>query len=277
MILVNILTLVVVASTIVALMLGDQDRGLNRSLRFREASQAVILARAGEMSAIVALRRDAVEAPESDHLKESWSSVIQRPTSISGGTFTLAITDAASRLNLNNLGQADGLLGANMAPLAAALQLDPTILARIAAATQVSGPLMQLSDLRDLGVDDATIARVAPLVTVLPGSTMVNLNTASEALIGALVGNEAAARSLIAQRTRAGFLTPQDFAGLGVTLPPGAGFTSNHYWVRTTVTMGDTTQTLTSLVARVMVDGRPDVVTLGRWRGEAAPDRLPPS
>jgi general secretion pathway protein K len=57
-------------------------------------------------------------------------------------------------------------------------------------------------------------------------------------------------------------------------MPQGAGFTSNHYWIRTTVTIGETSQTLTSLVARVVKDGRPDVVTLGRWRGPAAPDQV---
>jgi general secretion pathway protein K len=276
MILVNTLTLVALASAIVVLMMGDQERGFDRSLRFREASQAIVIARAGEMSAKAALRRDAAEAPETDHLKEPWSSVVQQRAGIAGGTFELSISDAESRFNLNNLAQAGAASAGGFAPLAGALQLDAATLARIAVMTQETGPLLRLSQLRDIGVDDATIARLAPLVTVLPGSTSVNVNTAGEPLLTALVGSQAAARMLISQRDRAGFLTPEDFSGLGLSLPSGTGFTSNHSWVRTTVTIGGTTQTLTSLVMRVTREGRPEVVTLGRWRGAAAPDQVPP-
>lgn len=276
MILVNILALIALASAIVAMMLADQEQGVDRGLRFREASQAAVLARAGEMSAVVALRRDLLEAPQSDHLKEPWAKVIQQQTAIGGGTFTLSISDAQSRFNLNNLGQAGAVPATAFASMAAALQLDPAILARIGAVIQGTGPLLRLSQLRDLGVDDATMRRLAPLVTVLPGSTPVNVNTASEALLALLTGSPAAARMLVSQRDRAGFLTPEDIAALSLSLPPSSGFTSSHYWVRTTVTVGDTSQTLTSLVMRVTRDGRSEVVTAGRWRGAAAPDQVPP-
>jgi general secretion pathway protein K len=274
MILVNILALVALAAAIVAMMLSDQETGADRSLSFREASQAAVLARAGEMSAIVALRRDAVEAPQTDHLREPWAAVIDREAAIQGGTFTLAVSDAQSRFNLNNLGQGGAFSALAIAPMAAALQLDPALLARIGAAIQENGALLRLSQLRDLGVDDATIKRLAPLVTTLPGATTVNVNTASEELLALLTGSAASAQMLVAQRKRAGFLTPEDLGALNLSMPQGAGFTSNHYWVRTTVTIGDTSQTLTSLVARVVKDGRPDVITLGRWRGPTAPDQV---
>jgi general secretion pathway protein K len=276
MILVNIVALVALASAILALMLSDQEAGVDRSLRFREASQAGVLARAGEMSAIVALRRDALEAPLTDHLREPWAQVIDREAAIRGGTFSLTITDAQSRFNINNLGQAGAFSASAFAPMAAALQIDQSILARIGAAIQQNGPLLRLSQLRDLGVDDATIARLAPLVTTLPGGTPVNVNTASEELLALLTGSPAAARMLVAQRNRAGFLTREDIGALSLSLPPGVGFTSNHYWVRTTVRIGNTPQTLTSLVARATKNGQPEVVTLGRWRGAAAPDQVPP-
>jgi general secretion pathway protein K len=275
MILVNIVALVAIASALLALMLTDQEAGVDRSLRFREASQAAILARAGETSAIVALRRDAFEAPATDHLREPWAQVVDQEAAIRGGTFTLTVTDAQSRFNLNNLrpGSAQGASAA--APLVAALQLDPGLVARIAAAVQQAGPLLNLSQLRDLGVDDATLVRLAPLVTLLPTATPVNINTASEELLALLIGSPATARMLIAQRDRAGFLTPQDIGALSLSLPPGLGFTSNHYWVRTTVTIGGTSQTLTSLVARKLRNGQPEVRSLGRWRGPSAPDLAP--
>nr|MDP9416116.1 type II secretion system minor pseudopilin GspK [Pseudomonadota bacterium] len=273
MILFNIVSLVALASAILMLMLSQGASGLDRSLRFREASQAAVLARAGETSATVALRRDAAEAPESDHLREPWAKVIQRQAAIEGGTFTLTITDAQSRFNLNNLGQGAVLTPTAAAPIAAALQLDPALAERISAAIRQGGPLQSLSQLRDFGVDEATLTRLSPLITLLPQPTPVNLNTASEDLITLMLGNAAAARMLVAQRQRAGYLTGADLTSLGLFMPPGAGFTSSYYWVRTTVTIGDTPQTLTSLLSRSVRQGRPQVTTLGRWRGATAPDQ----
>ena len=275
MILINIVALVALASSIVMLMLSTGAGGVDRSIRFREASQAAVLARAGEMSAVTALRRDAAEAPEIDHLREPWAGVVQRETAIEGGTFTLSVTDAQARFNLNNLGQETLFSAAAAAPILAALRIDPEVAARIGAAIRDAGPLARLSQLRELGLDEQTIARLAPLVTLLPQRTSINLNTASEELLALLSGNAAAAQMIVAQRNRAGFVTPSDLDAMGITPPPGAGFTSSHYWVRTTVTIGGTSQTLTSLIVRTVRDGRPDVVTLGRWRGAAAPDQVP--
>lgn len=273
MILFNIVSLVALASAILMLMLSQGATGLDRSLRFREASQAAVLARAGETSAAVALRRDAAEAPESDHLREAWAKVIERQAAIEGGTFTLAITDAQSRFNLNNLGQGGGLAATATAPIAAALQVDPALAERISAAIRQGGPLRSLSQLRDLGVDEPTIGRLAPLITLLPRTTSLNLNTASEDLIALLFGNPAAARMLVAQRQRTGYLTEADLGSLGLFMPPGAGFTSSYYWVRTSVTIGDTPQTLTSLLSRSVRQGQPQVTTISRWRGARAPDQ----
>ena len=276
MILVNIVSLVALATAIVALMMTSGAQSVDRSLRFREGSQAAVLARAGEMSAVVALRRDALEAPQTDHLREPWAQVIQRQAAIEGGTFTLAITDAQSRFNLNNLGQDLVFSGATLGPIASALRIDPQVAVRIAVTVRERGPLLRLSQLRELGLDDETIARVSPLITFLPEPTTVNLNTASEQMLELLLGSPAAARMLVSQRNRAGFVTREDLSALGFQTPPGAGFTSNHYWVRTTVTIGDTPQTLTSLLGRAVREGRPEVVTLGRWRGAAAPDQALP-
>lgn len=276
MILVNILSLVALASAIVMLMLSGESTAVDRTLRFREASQAVALARAGELSAAVALRRDALEAPEVDHLREPWARVIEREAAIEGGTFTLTITDAQSRFNLNNLGQFGGLGAAALGPIAEALQLDPAMMQRIGQAVQQGGPLLQLSQLRDLGIDEETIARLAPLVTTLPAATSVNINTASEELIALLTQNPAAAQILVNQRERAGFITQNDIGTAGIFLPPGVGFTSNFFWVRTTVTIGDTPQTMTSLLQREVRDGRPELITLGRWRGPRSPDQISP-
>ena len=267
MILLNIVSLVALASAILMLMLSTGSTAVDRSLRFREAAQAAVLARAGEMSAITALRRDAEEAPQSDHAAEPWAKVIEREAAIEGGTFTLAISDAQARFNVNNLGQDALFSAAAAAPLLSALGIEPAVATRIGAAIRESGPLLRLSQLRELGIGDETIKRLAPLITVLPRPTSINLNSASEDLLALLFGNPAAAQMIVAQRQRAGFVTAADLASFGLSVPPGAGFTSDHYWVRTTVTIGETPQTLTSLLFRTVRDGRPEVVTVGRWRG----------
>lgn len=275
MILVSILSLVAIASAVVMLMVVDQESGVERTLRFREASQAAVLVRAGELSAAVALRRDATEAPESDHSREEWAKVVDREASIQGGTFTLTVTDAQGRYNLNSLTQ--GGVGAPLAllQLVEELKLPPRLLEQILSAGAEKRPFVELAELRELGVDAPTLARLAPLVTVLPEASSVNINAASEELIALFMG-DAAARMLVAQRRRRGFITQEDVSALGLLMPAGMGFTSNYYWVRTTVRIGETSQTLTSLIQRVVEEGQPKVVTVGRWRGAAAPDQAPP-
>ncbi len=82
-------------------------------------------------------------------------------------------------------------------------------------------------------------------------------------LLGVLAGDAATGRLLAAQRDRTGRLTPLDLAAAGVTLPPGAGYASDHFVVTTTVTQGATTVTLISLVER-RGGARPDVVVISR-------------
>ena len=74
------------------------------------------------------------------------------------------------------------------------------------------------------------------------------------------------AGKLLAARARKGFLTPADLASEGAPTLPGTGFTSNHYRVITTVTVGDVTQALDSRIARIRRDRTVDVVVTGRRR-----------
>jgi general secretion pathway protein K len=267
------MALVAIAIAAVAFMQTSQADGTDRSILFQEASQAAIIARGGEISAVVALRRDAIQAAETDHLAEPWAQIIQRPVSISGGTFSLEIIDAQARFNLNNLADVYSSTSTNAS--VASLPIEPNVVETIAAEIQQRGPLASLGDIRRLGIDNSLIQRLAPLVTVLPRPTSINLNTASEELLTFLLGDAASAAMLIAQRKRAGFLTAADLSRMGRGIPAGAGLTSNFFWVRTTVTIGETSQTLTSLLQRVNDGSGVRVVTIGRWRGAAAPDALP--
>ena len=274
MILVNILALVTLAATVVALMLSVQEAGLDRAVRFREAAQAAAIARAGELSAAVALRRDRVEAPDVDHMREPWARVVQADAAIEGGRFSLSVTDAQARFNLRNLesGGLGAIGGAALLERAAANR--PDLVAMLAEGLRRSRAGGDLGQLRASGLDAATLARLAPLVTRLPGPAEINLNTAGPELIG-LLFEPAAAQMLLNRRARAGFLTTADLDALNVQLPPGVGFTSNYWWVRTAVTIGGTRQTLTSLLFRSGAGEEAKAVTLGRWWGAAAPDQPP--
>ena len=66
MILVNVLMFVAIASGLVLLMITREEIALDRGLRVREASRAMAAVRGGELSALVALRRDAETATGGD-------------------------------------------------------------------------------------------------------------------------------------------------------------------------------------------------------------------
>ena len=277
MILVNVLLFVAIASAVVALMLSSQDIAGERSAMLADAARAEAIARGGELSAIVALRRDAIAAPTSDYVGEPWGAVSQRDIAIAGGRFDLAVADAQSRFNVNALAGEDPIAIETLAKIATALRLPPDAALRAAALIRTVGPIADLTPLRFAGLDPATSAQLSELITAVPGTTTVNLNSASEPLIAIMTGDAARARMLVALRARRGFLTGQDFAAMGLPVPAGGGFTSDLYWVRTRVTVGETRQQLTSLIARRRDEQqRLSVAAIGRWRGAAAPDQAGP-
>ncbi|WP_331012045.1 general secretion pathway protein GspK [Sphingomonas sp.] len=275
MILITVLLFVALATGVVALMLSGEDAALGRAQRMRDAAAAQAAARGAETSAIVALRRDAVLAPAADYPAEPWGALSERGAKIAGGTFDLAIADAQGRFNINML--AGNGVDANLVAmrLATALKVPPELAMRATEFLRQSGPVTDLSPLRLFGLDPARMAALAQLATALPGKTTVNLNAASESLLAILLDDPAAAAKLVAIRTRQGFLTPDDFQRAGTAMPPGTGFTSDLFWVRTRVTIGDTPQQLTSLLQRRRTAAGVEVIAIGRWRGAAVPDQAP--
>lgn len=275
MILVNVLLIVALASSVVVLMLTAQDEGLQRAIRAREAAQADAAIRGGELSAIAALRRDAATAPTSDNLAEPWAHIGDTAVPIAHGRFTLAIADAQARFNINALARGDVASLATMTRIGAALGLRADTVPRATALIQAVGPLSDLAALGLAGIDRASVAKLAGLVTALPGTTQVNLNTADARLLGILLDNPVAGETLAARRGRQGYLTADDFALAHALPPPGTGFTSNLYWVLTRVTIGDTAREQTSLLLRRSDGARRAVVGIGRWTG-TAPAQAPP-
>ncbi len=263
MILINVLAMVAVAVAVVAMMLASETPALDRALALHEATAALSIARGGELSAVAALRRDLATGAASDDATEAWARVAQAPTPIEGGTFALTIRDAQARFNVNGaVGAGEPLLAA----ITTALGLDPDIASRIAKSIADRGRVTDLGELTRAGIDDATLARLRPMVTALPADTRINVNAAAPALLGVLVGDPVGGRILGDRRDRAGKLTAADFVATGLAMPAGAGFTSDYFVVTTTVTQGDATVTLTSLLERRR-GTPPAVVAIARWRG----------
>lgn len=283
-ILVNVLVVLGLAAIVVALMLGVGDLAIARSQRFGEASRALALIQAGEQSAIVALRRDMIVAPQVDHAGEPWGAIAQKPVAIEGGSFALAISDAQDRFNLNAVTAEAPEQRQALAAIVAALGLPEATTAAIADSVARDGPLAGLDELAGrAGLAPPDIARLADLATALPGTAPVNVNAASPRLLAILLPDPAQAAKLADLRRQSGFVTLEALAAAGITLPGGVGVTSDLYRVRTTVRIGGTLQSMESLLQRRRgaataadgaaggaSDGRPEVVVVMRRNALAA-------
>ncbi len=276
MILVNVLFVVAVAAIVVMLMLTSQDVAIDRAQRLRQASQAGALARAGEASAIVALRRDAIAAPQVDHPREAWAAVQDREVAIRGGRFSLMIQDDQARFNLNSIGAGNVVAETRLARILATLGLAPELAAPIAGYVRVSGPVSDLGELAIIGLRPDDIATLSALVTALPGDTAINLNTADERLLAIVFDSRVSARLLASTRRGRGYLTPGDLSALSVSMPAGAGFTSDFYSVDADVRVGETRQRIRSALARRSGLTGPEVIVYGRQRLEAVPVTITP-
>lgn len=277
-ILINVLVVLALGATAVAVMLSLGDISIARSQRFGEAGQALALVQAGERSAITALRRDMLEAPDIDHAGEPWGTVAQTAIALEGGALEIGIIDAQDRYNINGL--AAGGLGARETAreIVVALELPPETVARIAASLAIDGPLRRLEDLGPrAGVAPEELARLATLVVALPGRAPINLNAASPALVAILLQNSNAARILLARRDRQGFLGPQDVEASRLILPPAVGLRSDLFELRVTARIGATVQSMVSLLQRRRGPGGvPEVAVVDRRSATAAPVPPPP-
>lgn len=266
MILLNVLLVLAVASVAVLIMVSTQDIEVQRSTRLRDAAQANAYARAGELSAVTTLRRDALVAAGTDNLTEDWAKLGQQDIAVPGGRFALAIEDDQSRFNLNALHSGEAAPIALFQAIGAQQNVDPASLIRIATVVRVAGPLSDDGLIVAAGVPRIDLDKLKPYVVILPEEATINLNTVGLPLLTLITRDPEVARKLIEARTRRGFLLPADLSAEGAPAPTGVGFTSNHYRVITTVTVGDVTQALDSRIARIRRDRTVDVVVTGRRR-----------
>ena len=181
-----------------------------------------------------------------DHAAEAWA---MRMPSVPVGDASVVgrIEDQQARFNLNNLvrdGQVDPRQLERLQRLLALLDLDAALAGALAdwidpdAVAQggaedayylalpspylaANAPLADLDELALVrGFDARVRQRLQPFVSALPGTTAVNVNTASPEVLAALVPGLSldAARALVADRQRAWFL---DRTGFFARLPTG--------------------------------------------------------
>lgn len=276
MILVNVLMFVAIATGLVLLMVNREELALDGSLRMREASRALAIVRGGEVSALVALRRDAIEAPQADHAAEPWGALAESGIAIEGGSFDLAIADAEGRFNLNNVRTGEAAPVILFETIAREVGLEPDQIVQAIGYVRAFGPITDLRPIRLAGVDPAVADRLQLLVTALPGVTQINLNAADREMLILLFREPAVVDRLVAVRERQGFLTSGDLSDQGVTMPIGTRFASNTFWVRTRARIGGTTQAGAALIQRRPVEGGlMETVTVERWRNAAVPPEAP--
>lgn len=293
------LLVVAMVATISAASLSKQWRAVNVETAERERVQSAWILTGSLDWARLILREDA-RSGAVDHLAEPWA-VPLREASLA--TFLAAdrasgaaaesnadnaflsgqITDLQSRLNVSNLaalGRISEPQLRSFARLFDTLGLPPAELARMAenlrlasdigpdSAGSAPPPPQRLEHLAALGLPLATIAALEPYVTVLPGRTPLNLNTASrEVIYSAIDGISVAdAQRLVNERDGSPFRSIADATRL---LPAAAALQSSdfsvasHFFeVRGRLRTGQVTMEERSVVQR---DGL-DAVVLQRGR-----------
>lgn len=240
------MVLVTVVTTLAAGMVWQQWRAVEVEAAERARSQSAWILNGALDWARLILREDGRTGQPVDHLGEPWAVPLaearlstflaaERSANADDGPEAFLsgdITDAQSRYNLrrlvvpnqnNNgyivdpkqLGVLQRLLGsATLSP-----GLAPQIASQLRQAVEQDpqGPLMprSLDQLAWLGLDEATRAKLAPFVVLLPETTPVNLNTAPREVLAAVIGlNLGDAQRLVQTREQRPFNQITDASSL---------------------------------------------------------------
>ncbi len=225
--------IVAVAASAATLMLAQQSAMLDQTMLVATRAQADLYARAGLDWARGILMEDARTAGAIDTLEEGWAKpIVGLP--VERAIVAGAIADEQAKFNLNNL-----LKGTQKSPedmevfkrLLESLALDPGLRDAVldwidpdSDLTSASGaedayylslrrpyraanqPMVQVEELyRVRGFDAATVAKLRPHVTALPGRTSVNVNTAGATVLAALlpeVSTDRISRFIVERRTK---------------------------------------------------------------------------
>ncbi len=273
----------IVAAISAYLILGQQV-WLRQTQNLFDRNRADSMRHAGLDWIAMLLTRDAKDNT-TDHLGEAWATSYP-PLPFEGGTMTVAITDAQSRFNLNNLVLANGQRDVNQVNafrrLLQSLALDPALAEAVvdwidADSTPSAGgaedneylsmptpyraanqPLTSVDELRLIkGFDAKTVEKLRAYVVALPGTTAININTASEFVIAAAFTDMSPA---IVKQFIAGRET-EPFKDLS-RLPPGQqqqvtlAVATSYFLVQIDIVFGRSRRSTLALIQRT-TDGKP--------------------
>ena len=265
-----------------------------------EYAQVQVMVQAG-VDWVRAVLSDDRRMSNIDHLGEPWAQQIPAMP-IENGQFEGHIQDQQGMFNLNNLAQDGKVNFAQLASFKRLLSLldlpaaladnlvdwididntprsqssaeDEYYLSRNPPHFSANRPLTDVTELGQIrGFDNATLARLRPFVTALPGSTAINVNTAPPEVLAAVIEGLGigGARMLAMQRDRAYFRDQADFLSRLPQGGTGAGgpaveaddiSTSSDYFIASLrVSIGEAQAQGTVLLAR-MDAGWPVIV----WR-----------
>lgn len=267
--------IVTLVTTLAASMIWQQYRGIEVEGAERARSQSIWLLDGALDWARLILREDGREGG-SDALTEPWAAGLaeirlstflsaDKDNTLDSGLNAFlsgGVTDAQGRFNLRNLvsddtttaetaqailqrlcdelGLPDAL--ANQIAEAMAAAHDAQSLTRSGQKIQAGAPvaMQRVEQLRWLGLDPVTVAKLAPYVVILPERTKVNINTApAEVLMAVVSGLDAAS----AQRLVKGRMTlqkgfesisdAQDVLPSNITLDSSLLSINSHYFLVT--------------------------------------------
>ena len=272
-ILINVLVTLALGAAVVVLMFTSQERQVDRVRKSSNAARSEALARGAEDSLKVALRRDMIEAPEVDHYAEAWFAAAQEEVILETGRFSVEVTDARSRFDLNTLAAGGLAQQVMLQRLIAVLELPETVAADLIAWFLRNGPQEKLADVEVLGSD--VRQALAPHVTFLGTQGGVNVNTAGPVVLAAVLGNITTAKLAIQLRVEKGFLTPEDLMSLGIVALAGAGYTSDTFDTVIRAEVEDTRTTLRARLLRFTENDVPQVLVTERRFGAGSAAELP--
>jgi general secretion pathway protein K len=206
---------VAISASAATLMLAQQSAMVDQAMLVASRAQADLYARAGLDWARGVLQQDARTGEKVDFPGEAWAKPIAA-LPVERALVSGSITDEQGKFNLNNLvrdnarSQPDfAAFQRLLASLGLAPELAEAVLDWIDADSDLAGAngaetqyylalrkpyraanaaMMQVEELYQVrGFDAATVAKLRPYVSALPGNTPVNVNTAPNAVLLALL------------------------------------------------------------------------------------------
>lgn len=294
--LITALLITALAGLVAASLAWDNALDVRRTMVLLARDQAVQVALGAESWVSSILRQD-LEDTQTDHFGEIWAAELPG-LPIDGGEVFGEITDLQGRFNINNLLNADGRINEQAVEqfrrLLQSLSLDPRF-AGIAADwldadldasfpdgaedsiySSMTPPyrtanqrLTSVGELAALeGMDKATFDALLPHVVALPAGTLINVNTATPAVLQSLDANISVAdvERLVTEREIGGFANAEETFRpiMAPEMLPLIGETTRYFQLKVVVRVGTVRITMYSILQR---SPRGDVAAIARSLG----------